>query len=187
MLISSVFWSVSFAVSVYAQSTVVLKATRDATIDFSKHSCNNGDSACTSVTYGLDANLVTVNNWQDYQRVLVGFDLPERTIPKSCLLQVPRPLHADPKGYGLKISSTDSNWNERTVSADSKTEGTETLVGLVQVEGNKDGGSVDVTSACKSAVENDRISFVIDTTSLMVTFNSIQSKSDDLFSLIYTH
>ncbi|KAJ2079075.1 hypothetical protein H4R24_004028 [Coemansia sp. RSA 988] len=185
MRVSSVLWSASLASVVYGQTTVVLKAARDATIDYSKHTCNNGKSPCTSVTYGLDANLVTVNNWQDHQRILVGFDIPQGTITQSCVLQVPRPLHANPKGYGLKISSTDSNWDERTVSADSKAQGGENILGFVQVDGNKHGGSVDVTSACKNAIANGRISFVIDTTELMVTFDSIQSGSDDLFSLEY--
>ncbi|KAJ2807897.1 hypothetical protein H4R20_001091 [Coemansia guatemalensis] len=187
MRVSLVFWSVTFAAGVCAQTTVVLKATRDATIDYSKHFCNNGKIPCTSVTYGLDANLVTVNNWQDYQRILVGFDVPQGTVVQSCVLQVPRPFYADPKGYGLKISSTDSNWDELTVSGNSKARGNEAFIGLVQVDEDKHGGSVDVTSACKNAVANGRVSFFADTTSLMVTFNSIQSKSDDLFSLEYTY
>ncbi|KAJ2372595.1 hypothetical protein IW150_004043 [Coemansia sp. RSA 2607] len=165
-------------------SKVNLRVARDATVSFNGILCANDTIPCSSLRYGLDNKLMTFRGNRDYERVLLGFDLPTNK-PKKCVLRIPKPLEtASGNGYALTVSTTDSFWDEATVSGyTKKLDGAQ--VGSANVTSNNATGTVDVTSVCANAT-NYKISLFVDTQNSMITFNSLQSGSSDVFTLDYT-
>ncbi|KAJ1722358.1 hypothetical protein LPJ53_003226 [Coemansia erecta] len=169
---------------VFADSTVNLRVARDATVAFNGILCANDTIPCSSLRFGLDSKLLTFRGNRDYERVLLGFDLPTNK-PKKCVLRIPKPLEkASENGYALTVSTTDSFWDEATVSGyTKKLDGAQ--VGSANVTSNDAVGTVDVTAVCANAT-NYKISLFVDTENSMITFNSLQSGSSDVFTLDYT-
>ncbi|KAJ1822085.1 hypothetical protein LPJ56_001004 [Coemansia sp. RSA 2599] len=167
-----------------ASSTVTLRVARDATVAFNGILCANDTVPCSSLRFGLDTKLLTFRGNRDYERVLLGFDLPLNA-PTKCVLRVPPPLEsAQPSGYALTVSVTDDFWDEQSVSGYTKKIDGSNL-GSVNVTTAGGRGSLDITGACKDA-KNHKLSLWVDTQSSMISFNSLQSGSPDVFTLEYT-
>ncbi|KAI9504844.1 hypothetical protein GGI25_004182 [Coemansia spiralis] len=155
--------------------TVSLRVARDATVSFNGIQCNNNTVPCSSIPLGLDNTLTSFKGNRDYRRILLGFDLPTNA-PTGCVLRIPNTQDGLP--VDVAVVRTDDTWDEQTVSGYTKR-----LDG--SVVGSTTTGSLDVTGACKDAV-NHKLSFFVDTNKDMVTFNSVQSGSPAVFSLDYS-
>ncbi|KAJ1726041.1 hypothetical protein LPJ61_005462 [Coemansia biformis] len=170
---------VAIACGLAALATVsaeTVRVARDATIMYNGMMCNDDTVRCDSIPRGLDTNLVSFRGNRDYERVLLGFDLPATT-PKKCILRVPKPQ--DDSEYKLMVVVTDNNWEEATVcGANKANEGQE--IGSVDSPGT----TVDVSEACRNA-KDQKLSLFVTTESSMVTFSSLQSGSNDVFELEY--
>ncbi|KAJ2119616.1 hypothetical protein IWW56_001620 [Coemansia sp. RSA 2131] len=161
------------------ESTVSLRVARDATVSFNGIQCNNDTVPCSSIPRGLDNKLMSFRGNRDYERVLLGFDLPLNA-PTKCVLRVPKPI--DNSGdVSLTVATTDSVWEEATVNGYTKRLNGEQVGSLTATNG----GELDVTDACARAV-NHKLSLFVDTAGAMVTFNSLQSGSGDVFVLDYS-
>ncbi|KAJ1833847.1 hypothetical protein IWW55_004403 [Coemansia sp. RSA 2706] len=165
-----------------ADSTTSLRVARDATVAFNGIMCNNDTVPCSSLAQGLQNTVVTFRGNRDYERVLLGFDLPLNA-PKKCVLRIPKPAESTGDSVEVTVAATDSVWDEATVSGyNKKLDGTQ--VGTAAVS-KSEGGTLDVTEACANA-SNHKLSLFVDTTGSMITFNSVQSGSGDVFVLDYT-
>ncbi|KAJ2696418.1 hypothetical protein FB645_006204 [Coemansia sp. IMI 203386] len=183
-LFSASFLAASLlALTATAASTATVRVARDATISFNGILCANDTIPCSSLKYGLDTKLLSFRGNRDYERVLLGFDLPLNPVQK-CILRVPPPLESAQDGYALTVSVTDDFWDEASVNGyTKKIDGTQ--LGSVNVTDVKDAGTLDITEACKQA-KNHKLSLWVDTQSSMVSFNSLQSGSPDVFVLDFT-
>ncbi|KAJ2628387.1 hypothetical protein H4R22_003915, partial [Coemansia sp. RSA 1290] len=112
-------------------------------------------------------------------RILLGFDLPLNTVQK-CVLHIPPPTEAATDTTGVTVSVTDNIWDEATVNGYTKRLDAERVAEANVTKEN--GAVVDITSACANA-NNHKLSVFVDTTSSMLTFNSLQSGSSDVFVL----
>ncbi|KAJ2658718.1 hypothetical protein IWW48_003866 [Coemansia sp. RSA 1200] len=164
-----------------ACDTVNLRISRDATVSFNGILCQNDTVPCSSIPRGLDSSVIAFKGNRDYSRILVGFDLPTNK-PSKCVLRIP-PATSD-GGYQLTVARTDDVWEEATVNGYTKRlDGT--IVGSANSTDSSAPGSLDVTSVCDGSTSR-RLSFFVDTDRAMVTFNSLQSGSPDIFTLDYT-
>ncbi|KAJ2571668.1 hypothetical protein GGH19_004858 [Coemansia sp. RSA 1807] len=162
-----------------AESTVNLRVARDASVSFNGIQCNYDTVPCSSIPRGLDNKLTAFRGNRDYGRVLLGFDLPLNA-PTKCVLRVPKPIE-NSGDVSLTVASTDSIWEESTVNGYTKRIDGEQVGSLEATNG----GELDVTDACARAV-NHKLSLFVDTAGGMVTFNSLQSGSADVFVLDYS-
>ncbi|KAJ1671790.1 hypothetical protein GGF44_002602 [Coemansia sp. RSA 1694] len=167
-------------------STVNLRVARDATISYNGILCNYDTVPCTAIPFGLQNKVTTFRGNRDFERVLLGFDLPTNA-PTKCVLRIPKPVDnngPNAPGFALTVSSTDNVWDEASVSGyNKKIDGT--LIGSVNVTAPQDTASIDVTAACANA-SNYKISLFVDTSFPLISFNSLQSGSKDVFTLDYT-
>ncbi|KAJ2844695.1 hypothetical protein J3B02_004893, partial [Coemansia erecta] len=86
-----------------ANSTATLRVSRDATVSFNGIQCANDTVPCSSLRYGLDAKLLSFRGNRDYERILLGFDLPINQA-KRCILHVPPPIEPTSGGYAVTVS-----------------------------------------------------------------------------------
>ncbi|KAJ1953056.1 hypothetical protein EC988_003212 [Linderina pennispora] len=143
--------------------------------------CDN-NIPCNSIPFGLDKALTAFRGNRDFERVLLGFDLPTTKPISKCVLKIPTPIEVATTGeYTLTAIVTDNNWNETAVAGANK-DMSGTQVGSAKVVAGQAPGDIDVTSACQNA-KDDKLSLFIDTSFPMVRFNSIQSGSPAIFSL----
>ncbi|KAJ2757492.1 hypothetical protein IWQ56_006253, partial [Coemansia nantahalensis] len=89
---------------------------RDATVAYNGITCDN-NVPCNSIPHGSEPTVLSFKGNRDYERILLGFDLPATT-PKKCVLHIPKPAEGD--SYNLAVVSTDSNWDEATVTGANK-------------------------------------------------------------------
>ncbi|KAG0342417.1 hypothetical protein BG000_004714 [Podila horticola] len=167
------------ATTISLAQAYTIPVARDATVAFNGIMC--GRIPCSSIPQGLNKDLVTFKGNRDYERILLGFDLPANPISK-CVLKIPYPIEFKTTGeYILTATVTDNDWEERTVvGTNKKNDGMQ--VGSVKVQAHQKPGDIDVTSACQRA-KGGKLSLFVDTDFSMTRFNSIESKSPDIFSL----
>ncbi|PIA14577.1 hypothetical protein COEREDRAFT_82613 [Coemansia reversa NRRL 1564] len=166
-----------------ADNTESVRVARDATVAFNGIMCDN-DIPCSSIPHGMEDKLLSFRGNRDYERILLGFDLPAGETAKSCVLRIPPPLEIPGDSYELTVATTDNNWEEATVNGKTKSLDGERIGSVSGTNGQ--GTSVDITEACKKATDG-KLSLFVDTARQMVTFNSIQSGSSDIFSIDFTH
>ena len=165
-------------------STTYIRVARDATVSFNGITC--GDIPCYSIPLGLKNDLVSFKGNRDYERILLGFDLPAANPISKCVLMIPSPIEELPtSAYLLTATVTDNDWTEDTVcGANKKNDGTE--VDSVEVQPGHAPGSIDVTDACQEA-KGGKLSLFVESNFSLIRFNSLQSGSMDLFSLAVTY
>ncbi|KAG0272124.1 hypothetical protein BGZ96_005454 [Linnemannia gamsii] len=117
--------------------------------------------------------------------ILLGFDLPAKSISK-CMLKIPHPIEVATNGeYALSVAVTDNNWAEDTVSGANKSlNGID--IGSVLVAVGLKPGDIDVTSSCQGAMDG-KLSLFVESQPASTHFNSIQSGSPAIFSLDVTY
>ncbi|KAJ1944711.1 hypothetical protein FBU59_002526 [Linderina macrospora] len=173
------------AASLVQACTINIRVARDSTVAYNGIMCDN-NIPCNSIPFGLKNDLLTFKGNRDYERVLLGFDLPTTKPISKCLLKIPTPIEVATTGeYTLTATVTDNKWNETAVTGANKDIGG-TQIGSVNIVAGQKPGSIDVTSACKNA-KDDKLSLFVDTSFPMVRFNSIQSGSPAIFSLDITY
>ncbi|KAJ2851662.1 hypothetical protein IWW36_000985 [Coemansia brasiliensis] len=158
-----------------------LRVTRDATVGFNGIMCNNDTVPCSSIPQGLQNTLMSFRGNRDYERILLGFDLPLNNVQK-CILHIPPPTEAAADTTEVTVSTTDNIWDEATVNGFTKPLNADRVAAANVTKEN--GAVVDITHACANA-SNHKLSLFVDTTSSMITFNSLQSGSSDVFVLEY--
>ncbi|KAI8320528.1 hypothetical protein GQ54DRAFT_298560 [Martensiomyces pterosporus] len=165
-------------------STANLRVSRDSTVSFNGIMCNNNTVPCSSIPLGLQTKLTTFKGNRDYERVLLGFDLPTNH-PSRCILRIPRPIDAASTEYALTATITDNIWDEATVSGYNKQNAGKQIASLNVTAAKPLPGALDITAACLAA-QNGKLSLFVDTSFPLVSFNSIQSGSPDIFYLDYS-
>ncbi|KAJ2079074.1 hypothetical protein H4R24_004027 [Coemansia sp. RSA 988] len=166
-----------------AESTENVRVARDATVAFNGIMCEN-DIPCSSIPHGEDDKLLSFRGNRDYERILLGFDLPAGETATSCVLNIPPPLEIAGNSYELTVAITDNNWEEATVNGQTKSLDGERIGTAGNVNGQ--GASLDITEACKKATDG-KLSLFVDTAQQMVTFNSLQSGSSNTFSIDFEY
>ncbi|KAJ2002773.1 hypothetical protein GGI04_001541 [Coemansia thaxteri] len=160
---------------------------RDATVSY--NTFKNADGSFESLTpKGGQSTLVTFKGNRDYERILLGFNLPSQVKDPSqitkCVLNVPVPKDAPDQDYALTAYAASSNWDEDTVNAATKITSIRQL-GSVNIPSGQNPGSIDVTGACQAAAEG-KFSMFVDTSQPLVTFYSRDS-GKPTFSLDLTY
>jgi hypothetical protein len=158
----------------------------DATVAYNGIMCDN-DTLCSAIPQGQQGRLVAFKGNRDYERILLGFDLPQRALVK-CVLLIPKPIdNASADGsYSLTVSLTDNDWDEVTVSGRTKAIASSEIARVVvdSSDSQEMAVPVDITQACQAS--RDKLSLFIDTSFPMIVFNSIESGSADIFAIEYT-
>ncbi|KAJ1943117.1 hypothetical protein FBU59_003007 [Linderina macrospora] len=168
--------------------TVSTDVARDATVAYNGFQNSDGTFDAL-VPKGLKDTLVTFKGNRDYERVLLGFDMPKMIKDPSqitnCVLHVPTPKDAPTTSYTLTAFTASSNWDEATVNAQTQITSIR-MLGSVSVSGNGDKpGDIDITGACQAAAEG-KFSLLLDTSGPLVSFNSLQAGMD-MFSVDITY
>jgi hypothetical protein len=157
----------------------------DATVAYNGIMCDN-NTLFSAIPQGKQSRLVAFKGNRDYERILLGFDLPQRALVK-CVLLIPKPVdNASADGsYNFTISLTDNDWDEATVSGRTKAMASTEIARVVvdSSDNQKEPVPVDITQACHAS--RDRLSLFIDTSFPMIVFNSIESGSADIFAIEY--
>ncbi|KAJ2807896.1 hypothetical protein H4R20_001090 [Coemansia guatemalensis] len=166
-----------------ADTTENVRVARDATVAFNGILCEN-DIPCSSIPHGEEDKLLSFRGNRDYERILLGFDLPAGETATSCVLRIPAPLEIAGDSYELTVAITDNNWEEATVNGQTKSLDGERIGSASGANGQ--GASVDITEACRK-VADGKLSLFVDTSQQMISFNSLQSGSSDTFSIDFTH
>ncbi|KAG0013558.1 hypothetical protein BGZ82_002095 [Podila clonocystis] len=161
-----------------------IRVTQDATVAFNGMMCDD-NVPCNSIPFGLNTDLTSFKGNRDYERILLGFDLPANLISK-CILKIPHPIEVGTPGeYTLTATVTDNDWAEDSVvGASKKNDGTQ--VGYVKVQANQTPDDIDITSACQEA-NGGKLSLFVDANFSLIRFHSIQSGSPAIFSLDVTY
>ncbi|KAG0049862.1 hypothetical protein BGZ83_005329 [Gryganskiella cystojenkinii] len=160
--------------------TTSIPVARDATVSFNGITCDN-NIPCNSIPFGRKLDLVSFQGNRDYERILLGFDLPANSISK-CVLKIPFPIEVPTNSdYSLTVTVTDNNWAEDTVTGANKNNGG-SQIGSVNVLRGQKPGDIDVTSSCQSAT-GGKLSLFVGTGFTYTRFNSVQSGSSAIFSL----
>ncbi|KAJ2715323.1 hypothetical protein H4R19_001269 [Coemansia spiralis] len=159
-------------------SAETVRVARDATVAYNGQMCQSstGSVPCNSIPQGLDRTLLSFKGNRDYERILLGFDLPP-TLPSKCILHIPAAV--DGAQYNLTVSATDNNWDEATVAGANKD-----IYGFQVAAVEWPATAVDIKYACDESIGN-KLSLFVDTVAYGVTFNSLQSGSNDVFMLEY--
>lgn len=170
--------------SALAASTVNLRVSQDATVSFNGIMCWNDTVPCSSIRMGLESTLMSFRGNRDYERALLGFNLPTNA-PQKCVLHIPKPKELGSEGgYEVTVSSTDNVWQEDSVNGFTKRNYGK-QIGKGKAASAQDTIAVDVTEACKQS-KDYKLSLFVDTTGSMIRWNSLQSESSDVFTLDYT-
>ncbi|KAJ2557902.1 hypothetical protein EV175_001068 [Coemansia sp. RSA 1933] len=137
------------------------------------------------VSQGLDYSLIAHRDNIDYSRILLGFDIPEKVDnPRDitrCILRVPKPRRSPKQNYELIAYAASSNWNEATVTPASGVT-TSGMLGSTLVQRGRSPGDIDVTQACRAAVER-KVSVMLDSSGPLVVFDSRNSNKHRHFKL----
>ncbi|KAJ2715324.1 hypothetical protein H4R19_001270 [Coemansia spiralis] len=158
-----------------AADTTTVRVAQDATVTYNNAMCLNSTVQCDTIPKGLDTYVLAFTNERDYERILLGFDIPSPA-PQTCTLRVPQPQYS--AEYMLTVWSTDNDWDEATVCGANKANAGSLLGGL-----QWPATTVDVTAVCQAAA-GQRLSLFVDSTSgNVVSFDSLQSGNDDVFAL----
>ncbi|KAJ1959091.1 hypothetical protein GGI12_004524 [Dipsacomyces acuminosporus] len=169
-------------------STVLCVApARDATVSYNTFQLADGRFE-SLVPKGKLNTLVSFKGNRDYERVLLGFDMPAAVTDPSCIskcvLRVPVPSSAPDQDYSLTAFAVNNAWEEDSVNAATKLSIIKE-VGSVNIPKGTNPGDIDVTDACKTASAG-KLSLFIDTSQPFVAFNSRES-CKDTFKLDITY
>ncbi|KAI8318105.1 hypothetical protein GQ54DRAFT_300795 [Martensiomyces pterosporus] len=160
---------------------------RDSTVAYNAFKNSKGQYDAL-IPKGMEDTLVASKSDKDYERILLGFDLPDKITDPSqitnCVLHVPQPKDAPKQDYSLTAYAASSNWDEATVNADTKIMSIKQLT-TTDVSKGSNPGDIDVTGACQAAAEG-KFSMFVDSSGPSVSFDSIQS-GKDTFSLDITY
>ncbi|KAJ2768053.1 hypothetical protein IWQ57_003698 [Coemansia nantahalensis] len=157
-------------------AAVMAPVARDATVAYNGMTCEN-NVPCNSIPMGLAPTVLSFKGNRDYERVLLGFDLPTSGLPRKCILHIPAAV--DGARYNLTVSATDNDWDEATVTGANKD-----IAGFQVAAVEWPATSVDIKYACDESTRS-KLSLWVDTVSGGVTFHSLQSGRADVFVLEY--
>ncbi|KAJ2909353.1 hypothetical protein GGI21_001967 [Coemansia aciculifera] len=134
------------ASAIVTRSVYHLDTARDATVAY--NTLKNPDGSFEALTpLGGQSTLTTFKSDDDYRRILLGFDLPQKVKDPSritsCTLHVPVPKDAPSQDYGLTAYTASSNWEEDTVDGGTKLTSIYELSSITVKKG-QDPGSIDV-------------------------------------------
>ncbi|KAJ2400250.1 hypothetical protein GGI23_002153 [Coemansia sp. RSA 2559] len=141
------------------------------------------------VSQGLEHTLIAHRDNHDYSRILLGFNIPnEVDDPKDilrCILRVPKPRRSPKQNYELIAYAASSNWSEASVTAASRIS-TSRMLGSALVQKGHSPGDIDVTEACRAAMER-KFSVMLDSSGPIVVFDSRNSNKHRPFKLEMTY
>ncbi|KAJ2715322.1 hypothetical protein H4R19_001268 [Coemansia spiralis] len=160
-------------------SAVVVRVARDATVAYNTRMCQSstGTVPCNSMPQGQQIMVQSFKYKGDYERILLGFDLPPVPL-RTCILHIPAAMGGDE--YNLTVSATDNNWEEATVSGANKD-----IAGVQVAAVEWPASAVDIKLACDQATGNKLSLFVDTVVDDAVAFYSLQSGRNDVFMLQY--
>ncbi|KAJ2607599.1 hypothetical protein GGH99_006319 [Coemansia sp. RSA 1285] len=163
------------------------KPSDDATLSYQIK--DNAEMVGPMIAQGQQYTLIAHSDNRDYERILLGFDIPDRVgDPRDitrCILRVPKPRRSPDQNYELIAYAASSNWNEITVTAASRVATSKPLGGVMVQKGHSP-GDIDVTAACMGATER-KVSIVLDSSGPMVVFDSRNSDKHRRFKLEVTY
>ncbi|KAJ2801707.1 hypothetical protein H4R20_003572 [Coemansia guatemalensis] len=146
----------TLATVVVAESrNITTPAVQDATILRSSTTCAEcPESDCNKCALGRNNTLVASTGVSYYQ-ALVGFHMPVAAFQvKSCSVQIPAMLRND-KTINVIISQAGTaSWSEDTVNS-GNAPNFGNVIASVQLPPYNNLGPVDVTTACRSAIEGE--------------------------------
>ncbi|KAJ1894968.1 hypothetical protein LPJ81_005061 [Coemansia sp. IMI 209127] len=141
------------------------------------------------VSQGLEHTLIAHRDNHDYSRILLGFNIPnEVDDPKDilrCILRVPKPRRSPKQNYELIAYAASSNWSEASVTSASRVS-TSRMLGSALVQKGHSPGDIDVTEACRAAMER-KFSVMLDSSGPIVVFDSRNSNKHRPFKLEMTY
>ncbi|KAJ1938707.1 hypothetical protein EC988_007509 [Linderina pennispora] len=176
--ILSALAAVAFAES--DNNVVSTDVARDTTLAY--NGFQNPDGTFDAlVPKGLKDTLVTFKGNRDYERILLGFDMPSKVKDPSqitkCVLHVPTPKDAPSDSYSLTAFSASSNWDEATANAMTQITSVRQVGSVSVSDKDEKPGDIDITGACQAAAEG-KFSIFLDTSGPAVTFYSHQANKD---------
>ncbi|PIA13307.1 hypothetical protein COEREDRAFT_83554 [Coemansia reversa NRRL 1564] len=143
-------------VNVSAESrNIVTPAVQDATIPFSQLACEEcPESDCNKCALGREKTLVA-STIDPGHRAIIGFHMPVAGFQvEKCYVQIPALLKHNETAYITVSQAGPGSWSENTVNS-----GNAPFVGAVlesvEVPAYNNLDSVDVTPACKAAVNGE--------------------------------
>ncbi|KAJ1661863.1 hypothetical protein IW140_006359 [Coemansia sp. RSA 1813] len=156
----------------------------DATISYQMQEGQN-EMVGPMIAQGLEHTLIAHRDNLDYGRILLGFNIPNKVDdPRDimrCILRVPKPRRSPKQNYELIAYGASSNWNEATVTAASRVV-TSRRLGSTMVQKDHSPGDIDVTEACREAMER-KFSVMLDSSGPLVVFDSRNSNKHRRFKL----